>query len=137
MATNRQAGQASQTAQTGGRWWRVFRGIFGGLRGIRLELSRIADAQERMTELYVRHLEAQAVAIQQPAPAKEGDIEVTFVHDGEQELWMECELALTRATGRAPTEEQVLAEYQRRLPAWVEAGGMVPGGVAPSPRSIG
>lgn len=133
MATQNQAGAA------GGRWWRVFRGIFGGLRGIRLELARIADAQERLADGYDWQLREQRkqqdLAIQQDRPAAEGDIEVTYVNDGEQELWMAIELDLTRATGRPPSEEEIMAEYQRRLPAWVEAGGVIPGGVAPSPRS--
>lgn len=130
-------------AQT--RWWRVLRGLFGGLRGIRLELTRLADVQERLLELKEQERrealeareEAREVALQQSRPAAEGDLEVTYVNDGEQELWMECELALTRATGRAPSEEQIMAEYQRRLPAWVEAGGTTPGGVAPAPGTVG
>lgn len=134
MATSRQAAQPS-------RWWRVLRGLFGGLRGIRVELARIADAQERLADGYEWQLRKQQEeverAIQQNRPAVEGDLEVTYVNDSEQELWMECELALTRATGRAPSDEQIMAEYQRRLPAWVEAGGTTPGGVAPAPGTGG
>lgn len=116
----------------------MFRGIFGGLRGIRLELARLVDAQERVADYYTAlHRELEERALQQATPAQEGDIEVTYVHDGEQELWMQTELDLLKATGRMPSDEEIMAEYQRRLPAWIEAGGTVAGGVAPPPRSRG
>ena len=128
--------RGARAPQGGGRWWRILRGVFGGLRGIRLELSRLADAHERIADyIEALHRQQEEVALQQATPAKEGDIDVTFVQDGEQELWMQVELDLTKARGRMPSEEEVYAEYQRRLPAWVEACGVVVGGVAPAPGS--
>ncbi len=51
-------------------------------------------------------------------PAQEGDVEVTYVRDDEQALWMQVQLDLTQATGQEPTEDQVYAEYMRRIPTW-------------------
>ena len=44
------------------------------------------------------------------------DTEVTFARDGDLARWLTVEADLARALGRAPTEEETLEEYDRRVP---------------------
>jgi len=92
-----------------------------GLRGMRQELGRIATAQEALL-LLAQAQETRLLAAEAATPPvrelQEGDVEVTYVRDGEQQLWMQVQLDLTRATGQPPTEDEVYAEYMRRIPVW-------------------
>lgn len=72
---------------------------------MRLALESIAGALQRAFPV-----EASVQPSTGPA------VEITYVSEEGQAEWMEIELGLTRATGRPPTEEEVLVEYERRHP---------------------
>ena len=83
------------------------------LRGMRLEIAKLAAAQERtaqVLEAWLAHQYPQKVQADPSLPP----VEVTYVDRDEQALLMDCELGLTRALGRLPTEDEVLAEFDRR-----------------------
>lgn len=84
------------------------------LRGLRLEMQGIRTAVERLAaalETRNAHDYPQAVPAADPSlPA----VEVSYVDAAEQEEWMQVELDLTAARGIAPTEDEVLAEWERR-----------------------
>ena len=79
------------------------------VRRLRRATERIADAQERQLRLLERQYPMPAMP-----PAVGEAVEVSFVDSLEQQRMMEAELGLTAALGRAPTEEEILLEYDRR-----------------------
>ena len=86
------------------------------LRGMRREIARLAAAQERVAaglEAWLAHQYPQKVQADPDKPA----VEVSYVDREEQALLMDCELGLTKALGRLPTEDEVVEEFERRRAA--------------------
>lgn len=82
------------------------------VRGLRKEVARLADAQERladvMTSFYARQYPTQV----QPDP-NAPPVEVSYVNETHQRLLMDVELRLTQAKGQPPTEDEIMAEFDR------------------------
>lgn len=87
------------------------------LRGTRKELARLAEAQEQTNHLLARLVQVWAPLQQAVSLGEAPSVEVTYVNEVQQRTLMEIELGLTGATGQPPTEEEVLAEYDRRVSA--------------------
>jgi hypothetical protein len=92
------------------RMRRVLKGglLLRELKGVRSELARIAAA----LETYNAHQWPQSIQPDPSIPA----VEVSYVDTQVQAELLEIELRLTSATGQAPTEDEVVAEYVRRYP---------------------
>lgn len=81
------------------------------LRGIRTELTALRQALQVFTDR----------AFPPQAPARAPDsvtpdtplTEITYIDTAQQAEWMDIELRLTQATGRPPTEEEILQEFER------------------------
>lgn len=82
------------------------------LKQTNYQLSEIAAAL-----IYRNAQEYGAVVQANPAVPP---VEVTYVNDVYQAEIMEIELRLTSASGMVPTEDDVLAEYERMHPQEVE-----------------
>ena len=78
------------------------------VKGIRLELKRVADAME----LANAHAWPQQIQADPTLPATE----ISFVSSEYQAELMEIEMGLTHAKGMVPNEDEILAEYHRRHP---------------------
>lgn len=78
----------------------------GELQQINQTLALIAGA------LTFRNAQEYGITIQ-PAPGVPA-VEVAYVNDDYQAEIMDIELRLTGASGAPPTEDEILAEYERR-----------------------
>lgn len=85
------------------------------LRGLRRETTRLADTCDRIAtalETQNAHRWPQAAP---HAPAEDLPAALIEYVDGHQaEVMMQIEMDLTRATGLPPSEEAVMAEWERR-----------------------
>ena len=84
------------------------------LRGIRRELAETVQVLKQIAQAlqdYNAHQWPHRVASAHPDLAP---TEITFVQDAEQAERMEIEVGLTRARGLPPTEDEILAEFERR-----------------------
>lgn len=88
--------------------------IAGGIIAVLLpEVRKIRRALQRIA----RGLEEQNALARPTVPvraANEGDTEVTYVNDAVQAEWMDVEMRLTQAKGIPPSEDEILAEWERR-----------------------
>lgn len=79
------------------------------VKGLRTEVAGLRAALQAI---------AGSLARLAPAPLADppsgSELEVTYVSDAYQAEVMDIELRLTRALGMPPTEEEVLAEWERR-----------------------
>lgn len=85
------------------------------LRGLRQEVRALAESVSRIAlalEARNAHEWPQQVQPDPTIPA----VEVAYVHDGQIAEFMQIELDLTRATGRPPSEDEVMGEWDRRHP---------------------
>lgn len=99
------AGFKDLTRQIGG--WLMIRGVLRELQTTNALLTRIATALEAANA----HQWPQTFPSADPTEAA---VAVTHVNDADQQMWMDVELDLTAARGMPPTEEEVLAEFERR-----------------------
>lgn len=83
------------------------------LRGIRFELKRLADLQERLLALQYPQAPMGAEQVG-PSQLAEDPVRVSYVTDVQSAEFAEIELGLTRALGQPPDEDQIMAEYERR-----------------------
>lgn len=84
------------------------RGLRQEVQALRAGVDRIADALEQ----YNAHQWPQVRQADPTAPA----VEVTYADQPQQQEFMDIELRLTAARGQPPTEDEILAEYERRHP---------------------
>lgn len=82
------------------------------LRGLRAEVARLATAQERLTEVMAAFFDRQYPTQVQPDPSIPS-VEISYVNVEHQRILMEVELRLTQARGQPPTEDEILAEFDR------------------------
>lgn len=82
------------------------------VRGLRREVARLADAQERQAVVLEQFFARQYPTPVQPDP-NAPPVEVSYVNAEHQRLLMEVELRLTQAKGQPPSEEEILAEFDR------------------------
>lgn len=82
---------------------------------VRRELSRLTTQVERIADALEAHnANSWPQTIPPPATSPERPaVEVSYVSNHHQALMMEIEMRLTKARGMAPTDEEVLAEYER------------------------
>jgi hypothetical protein len=90
----------------GGLLLREVRGLRREVAALQVSLGRVASA----LELANAHRWPQQVQPDPDAPA----VVVAYVDDQQQAEFMDIELRLTTATGRPPTDDEVLQEYERR-----------------------
>lgn len=96
------------------------------VRGMRKEIQELVVACQRIaTVLEADYVERHPTRVVQPAEGPA--VEVSFTTDESARLWMEKELELTRATGRPPSEEEILMAFQRETDAPQSAGSTLPG----------
>jgi hypothetical protein len=93
-------------------WKTLLRGLVfrRELRGIRADLKGLRVAAERIAAV----LEAQRPAA--PREGSEADplVSISYVDDAAAAEFMDIELRLTQAKGMPPSEEEIMAEYERR-----------------------
>jgi hypothetical protein len=82
------------------------------LRGVRKELARLADTQEALLGILHQWYAQQYPISLQPDPTQPA-VEIAHVNDEDQRLFMDVELRLTAAKGQPPTEDEILAEFDR------------------------
>lgn len=83
------------------------------LRSIRQELTQMRSALTRVAEALEAH-NAHAFPQQVQMDAAQLPTEVAYISDEQAQELMEIELRLASATGRAPSEEEIVQEYERR-----------------------
>lgn len=76
------------------------------LRGLRQEMAGI----RAVLESFHAHQFPQTVQADPSRPP----VEVTYVNETQQREFMDIELRLTAARGTPPSEEEILAEWERR-----------------------
>lgn len=84
--------------------------LYRELKGLRRAQERVAAALE-----FANNHEwpaAPAVASSETNPA----FEVTYVSEDDQREWMETEMRLAQATGRMPTEDEIMEQYAKDHP---------------------
>lgn len=84
------------------------RGLRAEVKALSVGVQRIADALEARNA----HEWPQRVQASPEVPV----VEVSYVHDEQIAEFMQIELALTQATGRPPSEDEVMVEWDRRHP---------------------
>jgi hypothetical protein len=89
--------------------------LFRPLRALTLEVRGVKEAVERLVEL-----EEYTTARRWPRPTAVTGVEgvpvvdITYATDQDQAELAEIELRLTAATGQPPTEDEIVAEFDRR-----------------------
>lgn len=90
------------------RWFRKvwrrrldLRGLRGEVRGLRVEMARIADTLDAL----------KPAAPLSAVPTREGDLEVLFTSPAEQQEYLNLATQFEQATGRPPTEDEILHQY--------------------------
>lgn len=87
---------------------------FGARRRVVREV-REAKAEVRALRVAVEGIrEVLGRMAPEPGVAVESDVDVSYVDTAVQAAFMDIELRLTQARGMPPTEEEVLAEFERR-----------------------
>lgn len=82
------------------------RAIRHEVAGLRASLDRIANAFELAN--------AHHWPTVQPLPADDAAVEITYADSRAQQEFMDIELGLTQARGMPPTEDEIMAEFDRR-----------------------
>lgn len=85
------------------------------VRGLRQEMAAIRTAVDRIAVALEARNAHQWPQVQPHVPG-EPLMEITYADNAYAQQLMEIELSLTRATGRPPTEDEVIAEHQRLHP---------------------
>ena len=95
--------------------WRPLRMLTNEVYGVRLALTRLAELEEKRLEV-----EEYAVGRKWPRPAatlaeaaEVPVVDITYTTDQDQVELAEIELRLTAARGMPPTEDEIVAEYDR------------------------
>lgn len=83
------------------------------IRGLRKEVQGLAAAATRIAEILEADYSRRYGPLHPTETQTPAGMEITYITDEGAQQWMEKELDLTRAMGRPPTEEEILAAFER------------------------
>lgn len=92
------------------------------LKALRTEVRDLSSGVARIAAALEAHMAHLAPAPPAAASPDSPAFSVSYVNDEEAAAMMDVELRLTAATGQPPTEDEVLAEWDRRYPELRSAG---------------
>lgn len=103
--------------------WGTLRRIARDIKILHAELIGVRSALERIATAIEAANLAEGIGASQLVDPTQPAVEISHVDTQIAEAFMEIELQLTRATGMAPTEDEILAEFERRNPGATRAEG--------------
>ena len=105
---------AGLRARPGG-WLRGLLSFRRPLQRLVLAVERVAEAVEEQSEILRQAYQiTRRPTAQAEAPPAPSTLEITYSDNAEQVLLMDIELQLTQARGVPPSEDEIVAEFDRR-----------------------